>query len=1162
MQFSKLRLNGFKSFVDPTELIIADGLTGLVGPNGCGKSNLLEALRWVMGETRPTSMRGGGMEDVIFNGTNSRPARNFAEVVLSIQAAAGLSLDGFDGIRSVDVARRITRDIGSAFRANGKEIRARDVRRLFADASTGAHSPALVRQGQIADLVNARPASRRQLLEEAAGIAGLHQRRHEAELKLGGAEANLEKVAEIIAQLEGQLASLDRQARQAARYREIGARLRRSEGLLLLRRWRDADNAHLAAQTAIAAATASVADAQARALAAAKEREAAQERLKSALSESAGATAVLDRFRLDYAGLADEEERARQSIRSLENQIRQLGQDLDRETALGSDAKTSLDRLDKEREALEVAIADHPEREETARTAVRTAAERLQSLESAHESLAGELAEIIARRHSADRRHAEARTVFERRADRVAETGDRLAELRSKLDESDGTIATARIRDTAARESVADSESHLAEASVRRADAQAAASDAWIAHSEFDGAVSALTAEVAALERVLESSKGEDGQIIDSVRVDPGHEAALGAAFGDELSRPMADPDSGREAGPLSGWVSLPDDPDPEPLPAGARTLESHVEAPPVLTRRIRQVGLVDADTGDRLQRVLRPGQRLVSPGGDMWRWDGYRTSAHDAPSRSAEHFRQINRLDDLRNSLAEAKVRMNDAAGVLAAANETLSAAGTEEAAARNRRKDADLEMIEASRSLANAEADRAMLAGKLEALALAEERLGEELAAAESDLTEADAALRESGDPDAKQADVDAAREQVSLARQDMISRRSRHEALTREAETRRQRIDEVARERDGWLRRQRAADRRIEDLRNRRQDAENRFAEAKTRPETIASRREQLAERIREAETRQSATADAQALAETATRKAEDRERTEERLAADARADLARAEAVVEAAAEQVEAVAARIRDDAGTEPADLAAELTIDLAAADDSLPEVSSLEADIIRFRRQRDALGAVNLRAEEDALRLAGERDSLAGERDDLEGAVAKLRSAITSLNRDGRDRLRRAFAEVNSNFGVLFEKLFGGGQARLEMVEGEDPLGAELDVFCQPPGKKLSTLSLLSGGEQTLTAIALVFAVFLVNPSPICVLDEVDAPLDDANVTRFCKLLDEMNRRTDTRFMIITHHAITMARMDRLFGVTMAEQGVSQLVSVDLRRAEDLAAS
>jgi chromosome segregation protein len=388
-------------------------------------------------------------------------------------------------------------------------------------------------------------------------------------------------------------------------------------------------------------------------------------------------------------------------------------------------------------------------------------------------------------------------------------------------------------------------------------------------------------------------------------------------------------------------------------------------------------------------------------------------------------------------------------------------------------------------------------------------------------------------------------------------MMSRRSAHDELRREGDARLKRSQDVTKETSGWRHRLETAEKRIQELADRKAATEEELAKASAAPDEIAAQRAELNTAIKTAETRRNAAADALAEAESATRNAVNAEREAERRAGEAREQRARSEARSDAAREVVATATARISEDQECSPAHLLEQLKTD----PEKMPGAEAIEADVNRLKRQRDALGAVNLRAEEDAKEVQEEHDTLVNEKNDLEEAIKTLRSGIASLNREGRERLLTAFEQVNSNFSMLFTHLFGGGEANLVMVESEDPLEAGLEIMCQPPGKKLSTLSLLSGGEQTLTATALIFGVFLANPAPICVLDEVDAPLDDANVTRLCDLLDEMTRRTETRFLIITHHAVTMSRMDRLFGVTMAEQGVSQLVSVDLKKAESLVA-
>ena len=540
-----------------------------------------------------------------------------------------------------------------------------------------------------------------------------------------------------------------------------------------------------------------------------------------------------------------------------------------------------------------------------------------------------------------------------------------------------------------------------------------------------------------------------------------------------------------------------------------------------------------------------------------MWRWDGFRAWAEDAPSAAALRLEQLNRLEALKQEMASATAMVDGTCDAHEALARRLQDITEAEKRARETRREADRSMSDATRLLNRAEADRNLVASKLESVTLAVRRYEEEGTLARKQRAEAETALEDLGDLDATRAEVEDIKLTVEASRMTMMAKRSAHDGLRREGQSRTARMQQVTKDLSGWKHRLEGTGRQMEELSERRDAAQDELSEALALPEELTEKRAEMADAIEQAEERRAAAADALAVAETALREAVGAERDAERLAGEAREARARAEALSEAAKESVEQAKARISDELETTPEALLEQLDV----VPDDMPGITQLETDLARLKRQRDALGAVNLRAEEDACEVQEEHDTLVAEKTDLEEAVKTLRSGIASLNREGRERLLTAFEQVNENFKTLFTHLFNGGEANLVMVESDDPLEAGLEIMCQPPGKKLSTLSLLSGGEQTLTALALIFAVFLANPAPICVLDEVDAPLDDANVTRFCDMLDEMCRRTDTRFLIITHHAVTMSRMDRLFGVTMQEQGVSQLVSVDLKKAETLVA-
>ena len=1151
MRFTRLKLTGFKSFVDPTELLIQDGLTGVVGPNGCGKSNLLEALRWVMGENRPTAMRGGGMEDVIFAGAATRPARNFAEVSLTLDNSERLAPSGFNDSDVLDIVRRITREVGSAYKVLGKDVRARDVQMLFADASTGAHSPALVRQGQISELINAKPKNRRRILEEAAGISGLYQRRHEAELKLKSAEANLLRVDDVIEQLSNQLAQLMRQAKQAARYREIGESLRHAEGLLLFQRWQEADHARLSAEQQLKERILAASQSEAEVRMSTKAREASEDAMPPLREEEAVASAILQRLNVQRDSLNEQEAQAKERIQTLENRIEQLLQDMERETGLNKDAGETIERLEWEARELAKATEGQDEKLASAQAAAQDAAGVLQDREAELSEKTEDVARLAARHQSAQRLFEDMKKTVERSEASAVTARQSAEEAEEKLSHVAQLLEEAKIRSETAVTAAAQSEQALATIEQARSETQAREADARAERSEAEGETNAIRAEVTALAKLVERDTAEGGQIIDRLQVEKGFEKALGAALADDLRAPEVDVD-----GP-TGWAVLPAYAQDQQLPDGVTALSQHVSVPDVLGRRMGQIGLVDADDGNRLQRLLKPGQRLVSTEGDVWRWDGFRAWAEDAPSSAALRLQQLNRLEELKQLLERATVRMGAAQKAHESLNDLLAEQSRTEREARDARRDADREVGEAARFMSRAEADRDMAQGRIETLKLAVERYEEEANVAIRQRNEAENALKSLGDLEAARDEIEDLRMTVEAARMTMMTKRSTFDEVRREGEARTRRSQEVTKELSGWRHRLETAEKRSTELFERKGQAEEELATAVAAPTEIAAQRDALGQAIGDAEKRRQAAADQLAIGETQMREAMNKERDLERAASEAREIRAAAEARTEAAREAVQAAKDRIQEVLETTPEALLENLNTDA----ERMPPSDQVEAEVNRLKRQRDALGAVNLRAEEDAREVENEHAQLLNEKTDLEEAIKALRGGIASLNREGRERLLTAFEQVNENFGNLFKHLFGGGEANLVLVESEDPLDAGLEIMCQPPGKKLATLSLLSGGEQTLTALALIFAVFLANPAPICVLDEVDAPLDDANVTRFCDLLDEMCRRTDTRFLIITHHAVTMARMDRLFGVTMQEQGVSQLVSVDLKKAEQLVA-
>ena len=1148
MQFTRLRLHGFKSFVDPTEMVIAPGLTGVVGPNGCGKSNLLEAIRWVMGETSAKAMRGDGMEDVIFAGAATRPARAFAEVALTLDNAERRAPLAFNEAETLEVSRRIARDVGSAYRLNGKEVRARDVRMLFADAATGAHSPALVRQGRIAELVNARPQARRAILEEAAGVSGLHQRRHEAELKLDAAARNLAHVDEVLDQLSLRLAQLERQAGQAQRYRTIAAALRRAELALLLRRFEEADAHAVEAGRALDAATVAAAQAQREAARAAAARLEAEADLPPLREEAVVAAAIVQRLDIEQERLTERAEAAARAAEQTAQRASQLRSDAEREAQLNADATAALGRLDAEIAEIDRARAGFGAQLAEAEAALSAAEEALADAEAAHDAAAAEAARITAERQAADRRLAEAEAAFARADRAAAEAAAAAATLAGQIEGLEAEAAEAAARAEAAREAAEGAEDACNETEAARVEAQESEEAARSEGARAAGEAAALRAEVEGLRRLLAPRPGTEAQIVHAIRVASGYEAALGAALGDDLALPLAQGERG-------GWVSL-DPVEAAAAPEGTEPLAPAIAGPPALARRLAHVAVADRPTGDALHGSLAPGWRLVSLDGDLWRWDGLRRRAGETENAAATRLAQQNRLDGLEAALADAEAAAARTAEAHVAARHAMQAAAARETAARQARRTADAIQAEAARAEAQAVAALDLARGRLEALIATAEARAEDKAMADQMRREATVGAAAAGDPAAARVAAETARLHRDATRSAHLAARAAADDVRRRAAGRERRLTAAMRERDGWRTRLDTAEKRRAELATRLSRAEAEAEAARSEPAAVIAEQTRLAAALADARARRARAQDAEAAAEAALRAGTEAATAAEAASIATREGRARAEALAEGEASRRNEALARLREAEPHGP-----EAVREALADGPALPaEAEAVAVEIARLVRMRDALGAVNLRAEEDAAEVAAERDQLALEKADLEAAIAKLRQGVAELNREGRQRLLAAFGQVNETFRSLFTHLFGGGEADLVLVESDDPLQAGLEIMAMPPGKKLSTLSLLSGGEQTLTALALIFAVFLTNPAPICVLDEVDAPLDEANVGRFCDLLDEMTRRTRTRFLIITHHALTMSRMDRLFGVTMVEPGVSQLVSVDLVLAAEMA--
>ena len=798
LQFTKVRLSGFKSFVEPCDVLIERGTTAIVGPNGCGKSNLVEAIRWAMGETSARKVRGGEMDDVIFGGSASRPARNIAEVILSLDNQARSAPAALNDSGEIEVSRRIERGQGSTFRVNGREVRARDVQLLFADSATGARSTALVSQGRVGEVIAAKPVNRRALLEEAAGIVGLHSRRHEAELRLRGAENNLERLDDVLASLEQQLRALKKQVRQAKRYRTINDHIRRAEAALFLSRWRAATASLAESRDQLERVSAEVATLTGRTAAAATALVEAETAVPTLRDAEVRAAAVLQRLGVERDGLELEEQRVSAAEADLSDRLQQAAADMDRERALAIEAGEAAKRLGAELAEIVAASEREAEAREAAANELKSANTVAAEAEAALTALTEEAAAAGARKAGLEGHIAQLDERRRRLLDRLDEITRELdapdvgTDDRSPLEDAARALDEARRRLSLARDATAAAESV-------RVDAASSAARATDDRQGAAATLATLEAEARALADVL--STGETDlwpPILEGVRVADGYEAALGAALGDDLSAPSDEP------APVH-WRTLPPTSDAPALPAGADALSRHVTAPAALHRRLDQIGVVaDADAAERLREHLAQGQRLVSRDGGLWRWDGF-TVAAGAASPAATRLAQRKRLDAVRLETA-------DALGVLESKDEHLQAAraadartADEERAARENERAAEADCAGAWETYAEIKERVAEAASRRAALAEGAEQARTEIAEIEPEIERLQRSLADLPATDDARTRLTALRDELSQRRSAEADCRAVHDGLVREVENRNRRENAIGQELALWQGRQ---------------------------------------------------------------------------------------------------------------------------------------------------------------------------------------------------------------------------------------------------------------------------------------------------------------------------------------------------------------------
>jgi chromosome segregation protein len=880
MKFKKLEIVGFKSFADKTHLLIENGLTGIVGPNGCGKSNIVEALRWCMGETSAKSLRGSGMEDVIFSGTSNRPSKNIAEVNILLENNENISQ--FRDTPEIEVRRRIEKDKGSSYYINGKEVRARDVQILFADLSTGAHSPSMVSQGKVGSLITAKPTDRRAILEEAAGIGGLHARRHEAELRLTAAENNLKKADDIMKQIELQLKNLLKQAEEASRYKTISNDIKKNEALLTFLKIQEINKELKESQEGLNEIDDDISAVTIEKNYSTELLDNENKRIKPLRNDFAEITSKLQRLNLEYEDLFKQEQRTKEEAEKLRVDLKNTNDDLQSENININNANSNIKRLTEEKTGI---------------------------LE------------------------------FEKTYSQIEDkTNDDFKKISDELNNEQKALET------------------------------------------------------------------------------------------------------------LS-----------EKIFANIRNLETKEE----INNYLKYFKNFNEDQSRILHETINNFENI-------------------RPNNIKENLRSI------LNAFNENSRKIENLQDVIRKDNEQLLSFNKEEA---------------------------------------------------KNEFTEKTFLLK-------------ALQEKYAIFL-------SKYETLKNDSIKRKERIKSIDTEIDNWRNLEQNSKTKSENLLSRLKILEKELVKIQIKPSEIGEQKGFYQENIKNTEEARSKINSEIEIAENKITEINKVLTTITEKVLEAREKKVRFETLIDNHKLKINELENKVKEDFKCSIDDLLNEED-KLSIEKTNIEEIETL---LKNLKDERDNMGAVNLRADDETKNLENQINKMMEDRKDLMAGILKLKSSINELNQKGREKLIDAYDKVGRKFNDVYTKLFGGGNARLELIESDDPLEAGLELLVSPPGKKLQSITLLSGGEQALTAMALIFAVFLINPAPICILDEVDAPLDDANVTRFCSLIEELTKITETKFIVITHHALTMSRMNRLYGVTMAERGVSQLVAVDLEKAEEMVA-
>jgi chromosome segregation protein len=1136
MKFKSIRISGFKSFLESTEIPIDNGLTGIVGPNGCGKSNIVEAMKWVMGENSARQMRGDGMDDIIFSGTNERPARNFAEVSIKLDNTEKKAPSNFNHFDEIEISRKIEREKGSIYRVNGKQVRSRDIQLIFADNGTGARSSGIVSQGRISQIIDSSPENRRVILEEAANIKGLHSRRHEAELKLNGATDNLSRLLDIEQTYNEQLVELEKQARKASRYRSVGERLRKAESTLFIKLLNSSETDLKNFKNELEIATDRVNQAQLDVSKNTKSKLVAFDKIPELKKIEAEKAAFLQSLNINKIRLEEEKSSANKTLDNIFNQISQIEIDIEREEEIKEDSKKSLLNLEDEEKKLKTESKAFEGKIDQAISLVKELKKKSDEADQDLSSINSKIYSINSNKENIEKRITDLKEKIKKSEFQIPQFN--ILEEEKSFKENKAKIIKGR--------KLLEEKNKLLLTKKNEYEAiKKILNDLNKAKTEADYKVNITKAELNSLSSLLGHDTSSKETLENSIDSFASLEKSIGSILGETLLAPVLSNLDTPKNTPfwrknLKGIIETK-------LPDGVKPIIKNIKNNSILDLALLGVGIVDnEEIAFKLQDKLSFGQALTTVEGGLWRWDGF-VQPPQVQNSYSERLQNIAKLRSLEKEFPNLE----------------------------NRQKSIQSN-IDKNESYINViEKNILELESQIYDLIEANNNLNLLNTKIESKIGSSKILVKE------HQNIIDLSNKELNLLNKELINssnlplllteelkirniadqcRNSLTDAMAAEQQVRNhesyqsRNLLQIKNQKNNWKKREDEAIARLLTLQNRQKSLSEEKQKLMNLPDNFKKREDELNLEINKALHLRNKAADNLVEAETNLNELEKLEKLSEQNMSSLREEMIKIEAKLNLSKSQVKNIEERvweklrINTDQLYEIANLDKNDEIDIS--------IDALEKTVHRLINERDSIGAVNLRAEEEMKEMRDKIKTMSDERIDLEQAIDKLKTGIFELNKEGRQRLKESFEEVNKNFKNLFQKLFGGGNAELKLIGNEDPLHAGLEVLASPPGKKMQLLSLLSGGEQALTAISLIFSVFLCNPAPICILDEVDAPLDDSNVGRFCNLLEKIVEETDTYFMVVTHHRLTMAKMDRLFGVTMEQKGISRLVAVNLEQA------